>query len=191
MNIKKVKIDRQAIAQLGYKLPFSFDKVEISQGYNGPYSHFPTERGFNTLYDNRYCIDFKLPFGTPILAAKSGRIFGIVDYFSDYYEGLKLERGIKSSPNFIILKHKNGFNTLYSHLEKGSAEVMEKQEVMKGQVIAKTGRSGWIGPTPHLHFSVVEDSKSRLSFPVIFDDYKGPLEHSSIENYLKPHAFIL
>jgi murein DD-endopeptidase MepM/ murein hydrolase activator NlpD len=180
MFIKRVEIKRQALTQYGYWLPFNFDRVEISQGYNGPYSHFAMEKGRGILYDNRFCIDFVLPVGTPVLAAKHGEVAVFKNNSSDYYTGSELERGLQSSSNFILLRHDNDFYTIYSHLTKGSAQVSNGDKVNQGQVIARTGKSGWIGSKPHLHFAVWENKTGRLTSPVIFDDYDGQLEHSMI-----------
>ena len=51
--------------------------------------------------------------------------------------------------NCIIIKHDNGFETLYSHQSKNLVKVGEKVKV--GQVIGLTGRTGH-ATTEHLHF---------------------------------------
>ena len=65
--------------------------------------------------------------------------------------------GLKSGfGNCIILKHGNGFETLYGHLSKISVRVGEQIDI--GQqigLIGSTGRS----TGPHLHYEVLHYGK--------------------------------
>jgi len=179
----KLDIKTSVPSRTGFQLPFEHNHVFVSQGYNGPYSHFAVKRigRLQTIIqDDRYCLDFQLPLGTPVQAARSGIVESLTDVFSRYYEGLDIDKGRDIWTNFIVLRHDNIF-TLYSHIAKGSAKVREGDGVSTGQIIAETGKSGWIGPVLHLHFAAyLEDHLNRYTFPVSFDDYYGPLEHSVI-----------
>lgn len=53
--------------------------------------------------------------------------------------------------NYIIVKHPNGYATLYAHL--GSLNVSQGQYVSQGQVIGHVGTTGW-STGYHLHFEV-------------------------------------
>lgn len=53
--------------------------------------------------------------------------------------------------NCVILKHKNGFHTLYGHLSKIS--IKENQKIVSGQKIGELGSSGR-STGPHLHYEV-------------------------------------
>jgi len=172
MKLRKIDLETILEPKIGYITPFEHE-IKIFQGYNGKYSHMAFERnGF--LYDDRFCTDYILPLGTDVLASKSGEVWGSINTMLKCYEGTDMEKGLKCFPNFIVIKHSEGEYSLYSHLEKGSVSVRRKEKVEQGDVIARTGKSGWIGPVPHLHFSVCDISPkgkklSRQSFPVIFD----------------------
>lgn len=180
MAITKIKIEEDPPARPGYIIPFTRRPISISQGYNGHYSHFARLMG-RSIVDDRFSLDFKLPPGTPVLAAMSGVVVGAIDSSSEYYGGLDFDKGVKTPPNFVTIRHDDGTKTFYAHLAKNSLEVRSGQSVKQGQVIAETGKSGWVGPLPHLHFEAYIDSTLRKSFPVVFEDYAGPLEHKIIE----------
>lgn len=57
---------------------------------------------------------------------------------------------------YLILDHGGEISTLYAHLS--AVEVTLGDEVQKGQVIGKTGSTGW-ADEPHLHFEVRKDGK--------------------------------
>lgn len=172
----------------GYVLPFNYNAVEISQGYNGGFSHRALQRNaeLTVIHDDRFSLDFVLPLGTEVVAAKAGKVYRVADFFETQYTGLDLEEGMQTFANFIYLLHKDGSLTLYSHLANKSVKVEKGQEVKQGQVLAKTGRSGWIGPVPHLHFAALDNIGAglrmiRRTFPVTFDNYAGPLEDCDLE----------
>ncbi len=85
-----------------------------------------------------YGIDFRVRTGNPVYAAFDGvvRITG--------YE----RRGFG---RFIVIRHKNGLETLYAHLSKTLVKLGE--EVRAGDVIGKGGNSGR-STAPHLHFEL-------------------------------------
>jgi murein DD-endopeptidase MepM/ murein hydrolase activator NlpD len=161
----------------GYILPFIHSVVDICQGYHGEYSHNKTAYAPS---DDSYSLDFKLPLGTPVRAAKEGRVRLAIGSCTQHYTGLDRKQGTGYYTNQIILLHEDDSFTLYSHLEKDSLLVQRDQYVKQGQLLAKTGLSGWIGPIPHLHFSAGilphEHLLTRHTFPIQFNDYEGPLE---------------
>ncbi len=186
MNIQRVESNRKIIIQAGHKLPFRDKEIIISQGYNGPYDHFATRRKPNLqlLMDDTYSVDFVLPLGTEVLASKPGKVYGFINFFDEYYEGKDLETGLRYFTNLIILVNEDSTYTIYSHLAKNSVIVTENEKVEQGQPMARTGKSGWIGSRSHLHFEVykpMQGDSGRLSHPVRFEDYNGPLDHSELE----------
>ena len=93
--------------------------------------------------------------------------------------------------NLVELLHSDGSSARYEHLERGSASglgIKPGDWIEQGQLIGKTGLSGWIGPYPHLHFMVYESealgsaiSARRVqSKPIGFADYDGPLWHKDL-----------
>lgn len=173
--------------QRGHAIPFErTENIKISQGYNGPYSHFMMKLFGEYKSDKRFCVDFNLAFGTEVRASKRGQVLFVFDSTSSYYEGLDIEIGAKTPVNFISLIHKDGTISLYQHLSKGSAIVKRGEDVRKHQPIARTGKSGWIGGIPHLHHELYSLKKGfKQTFPIIFDNYYGSLEHS----VLHPESF--
>lgn len=70
MRERKYK-KRTALNPLGYKylFPIRRNDYRITQGYNGSYSH-------NTP-QSRYAIDISVPEGTPVYAARSGKVISL------------------------------------------------------------------------------------------------------------------
>jgi murein DD-endopeptidase MepM/ murein hydrolase activator NlpD len=82
-------------------------------------------------------VDLEAAMGTPVHAAADG----VVVYAS-------WESGYG---RLIIVDHGNGLQTYYGHLSQFN--VVQGQEVRRGDVIAKSGASGRV-TSPHLHYEV-------------------------------------
>jgi murein DD-endopeptidase MepM/ murein hydrolase activator NlpD len=82
-------------------------------------------------------IDVSVPRGTDIHAAEEG----IVAYAGDLH----------NFGNMILLRHRDGFLTVYAHAQ--SLQVKVGESVRRGQVIAKSGQTGAAG-APQLHFEI-------------------------------------
>jgi LysM repeat protein len=85
-------------------------------------------------------IDLAAAVGTPIRAAAAGEV--IVSKSSGWNGGYG---------NYIVIRHANGVQTLYSHLSRNDVGVGES--VVSGQVIGAMGNTGR-STGPHLHFEV-------------------------------------
>ncbi|MCK9372859.1 MAG: M23 family metallopeptidase [Sulfuricurvum sp.] len=124
-----------------YRLPFSGGKcVEVSQGYNGAVSH----KGLSA-----YAVDFAIPIGTPIYAAREGEIVG-VDVSHDL-GGASPE--YRPYMNYINIKHSDGTLGNYFHLKLNGSVVKIGQKIKRGDLIGYSGSTGYC-TAPHLHFSV-------------------------------------
>ncbi|MEA2112697.1 MAG: M23 family metallopeptidase [Patescibacteria group bacterium] len=86
-------------------------------------------------------IDFASSFGTPILAAASGKV--IISKDNGYWNG--------GYGNYIVIEHGNGTQTLYSHNSRNI--VWAGYNVIQGQVIGYIGSTGR-STGPHVHFEV-------------------------------------
>ena len=127
-----------------YDLPFKEGTNHmVVQGYGGLFSH-----------KNKAAIDFYMPVGTPVYAAREGTIFS---YKDDSNEGGPFASYEKKA-NYIIVKHADGSFGCYWHL-KLNGVVIKKGDVAKGQLIGYSGRTGF-ALWPHLHFAV----KLRLNY---------------------------
>jgi len=90
-------------------------------------------------------IDIAAATGTPVKAAHDGEVM----FSNDSLRGYGYT---------IILKHKDGFFTVYAHNEVNLVKVGDT--VKRGAIIAKLGDSG-NASGPHLHFEVRKDRKPR------------------------------
>lgn len=86
-------------------------------------------------------IDFGAPVGTQVYSALDGVVTLVRD--GDGWNG--------GYGNYIVIKHNNGVQTLYAHLD--SISVSQGQTLSKGEVIARSGNTGQ-STGPHLHFEV-------------------------------------
>ncbi len=91
-------------------------------------------------------IDFKMPIGTLVVAARAGIVVAVQEDFAD-------DNGIDLQENYVFIKHSDGTIGRYFHLTRHGALVGVGDSVRQGQEIAKSGNSGQ-SPVPHLHFDV-------------------------------------
>jgi murein DD-endopeptidase MepM/ murein hydrolase activator NlpD len=121
-----------------YELPFSKGaKYRVVQGYGGLFSH-----------SHIAALDFEMPIGTPVYAARNGIVYS---YKDDSDEGGPFSK-YKNKANYIIIKHDDGSFGCYWHLKK-SGILIKKGVVSTGQQIGFSGATGQV-LDPHLHFSV-------------------------------------
>ena len=80
-------------------------------------------------------IDFAAPRGTPVVAANSGRVALLGDFF---FPG-----------RLVVLDHGLGLYTLYFHLD--TVAIADGERVDRGQIIGTVGSTGR-STGPHLHF---------------------------------------
>lgn len=105
-------------------------------------SHFnPGNRGVGL-----YAIDFEMPIGTTLIAARAGKVVAVQDRFMDGND-----RDLEE--NFVMIQHADGTVARYIHLKLGGALVAMGDDVKQGQRIALSGNTGQTGG-PHLHFDV-------------------------------------
>ncbi len=124
-----------------YGLPFAKGSaVRVSQGYHGDTSH----KGLSA-----YAIDFPLPMGTSIYAARNGIVVGVE--VSNNYGGPSPQ--YRPYANYVVIEHDDGTMGNYYHLKQGGTAVKIGDKVTKGQLIAYSGNTGYT-TAPHLHFSV-------------------------------------
>jgi murein DD-endopeptidase MepM/ murein hydrolase activator NlpD len=128
----------QAIS--AYILPWTVGSAfPVGQGNCGPGSH-----AAGTLV--QYAYDLLMPVGTPILAAREGRVLLVEDRFADATRR-------PGEENYVNVRHDDGTIAGYVHLTAGGARVEVGQHVAQGQVIGLSGDSG-SSTQPHLHFHV-------------------------------------
>ncbi len=89
-------------------------------------------------------IDFAAPRGTPIRAAGSGVVV---------HAGWRGGYG-----RTVIIKHDNGYETLYAHQSRIARGIRKGIRVRQGQVIGYLGATGRV-TGPHLHYEVRRNGK--------------------------------
>lgn len=94
-------------------------------------------------------IDYAVALGTPVYAAADGVVTRVRDNLDRYGNDPSFGQQV----NYVTVRHQNDELSEYLHLAKGSAQVMVGESVRAGQVLARTGLSGWL-TAPHLHFMV-------------------------------------
>jgi murein DD-endopeptidase MepM/ murein hydrolase activator NlpD len=138
-----------------YHLPYRpGEAFPVSQGFHGKYSH---------TGGDSFSIDFKMPEGTPVLAAREGVVVGIKDDSDTGGSDKKFEW----DANYVLIKHSDGTLGHYVHLKKDGVRVKLGQTVSAGDVIALSGNTGH-STGPHLHFAVfkAQSGKQRETFPI-------------------------
>lgn len=121
-----------------YQLPYTAGTSHrVVQGYGGLFSH-----------RHIAAIDFEMPVGTPVYAAREGVVLSCKDNsdaggpFPSY----------KGKANYIIIQHNDGSFGCYWHLQHNGV-LVKSGHVAAGQQIGLSGATGQV-LSPHLHFSV-------------------------------------
>ncbi len=123
-----------------YRMPFSGTKHQVlSQGIGGRFSHTGAAK---------YSFDFGMPWGTPVVAARAGRVVSVRD--GNIASGAR--KVFYDKANAVEVLHADGTIASYAHLRHG-AVVEVGQTVATGQLIGLSGDTGF-STGPHLHFMV-------------------------------------
>ncbi len=144
--------DPHAIPEdIAYSLPIDENSHwELGQEFNGEYSHHDEQ--------NRYAVDFIVPVGTPVLAARAGVV---METIANYGSGGQDAKIYASRANFIRILHDDGSMGLYAHLQENGILVKAGQRVGLGEVIGYSGNTGF-SSGPHLHFALQINTGLRL-----------------------------
>lgn len=140
----------------GYLYQFPFEhgrKFRVGQGFKGKTTHFG---------QNLYAVDFDMPEGTPVCAARDGVVVEIKQDSSR--NGRKPEDN-----NYLLVYHSDGTIGNYGHLQQSGVTVRVGDQVKAGDLLALSGNTGF-SSGPHLHFDVRIPLKngSRQSIAVNF-----------------------
>ena len=159
------RIDARADPDHVYRLPFADGQsFHVLQGFGAGFSHTGLEH---------YAVDFAMPEGTPVHAARGGWVARVVEHNT---RGC-WEDGCGRFANYIVVLHADGTTGEYYHLMHNGALVEAGEQVVPGQKIGLSGNTGH-STMPHLHFAVyraVEDGRTQ-SLDIRFDTADGVVE---------------
>jgi murein DD-endopeptidase MepM/ murein hydrolase activator NlpD len=145
-----------------YRLPYEpGTSRRVIQGYD-------TDRSHNGV--DRYAVDFAMPKGTVVCAARDGVVVDLRDSCEDTDTD-----NIETRPsNYVSILHGDGTIGEYLHLQHDGVRVHIGQHVAAGTPIALSGNTGY-STRPHLHFAVYSPAdESRLqSHRMTFRTRKG------------------
>ena len=147
-----------------YAFPYASGKsYRVLQGYGSRFSHTGLEA---------YAVDFDMPEGTPVHAARSG----IVARVEESHSIGCWEDGCGRYANYIVVLHDDGTTGEYYHLQQNGALVAIGDVVSRGQQIGLSGNTGHT-TMPHLHFAVYRATEwgNTQSIPVRFRSADGPV----------------
>ena len=147
-----------------YAVPFGpGTRYEIHQGFNGGASHDTDQ--------SRYAVDFSVPEGTPVMAARGGVVMEVANDFQG--AGVDREK-FGGRANLVRVVHDDGSMAVYAHLLLESVVVSVGQRVRTGQHLADSGNTGF-STGPHLHFAVQANVGMKLvSFPFSIEGVRIP-----------------
>jgi murein DD-endopeptidase MepM/ murein hydrolase activator NlpD len=154
-----------------YDLPYQ-GTYEVTQGFHGTFSH--TE-------DDEYAVDWGMPAGTPLYAAREGIVIATRSTMSkgggarDKFGGLQ---------NFIWIRHSDGTIASYDHLKQGGVVVKVGERVSRKQLIGYSGNTGF-SDRAHLHFVITRpvDGFRYQSFPMRFRTAAGIITPAEGRSY--------
>lgn len=125
------------VKNYAYDLPFEMGKkFKVIQGYNGNFSH-----------TNLNAIDFRMPKGSKVLAARSGIVVKVID---SNRIGCPSRRCLEFG-NYISILHSDKSRAEYWHIMHKGVTVKVGDKIIKGDLIAYSGSTGW-SSEEHLHF---------------------------------------
>ncbi len=146
-----------------YRAPYSVGtSYPVTQAYPDSATH--------RTRDAMYAVDFAMPVGTDIVAARDGIVF---DVASKNYKGGTDANQYADLANIVRILHDDGTIAVYAHLNWNSIRVNPGDRVAAGQYIADSGNTGF-SSGPHLHFAVHRNMGMRIdSVPVSFRGANG------------------
>lgn len=119
-------------------------------------------------YRPHYGVDYAAPIGTPVKATADGVV--------------KARARAKGNGNYIVLKHSNGYETFYLHLNSFNRRTIVGRHVKQGQIIGYVGSTGY-STGPHLDYRIKKDG--RWLNPLKFVARAKVLKKEEVNQYLE------
>jgi murein DD-endopeptidase MepM/ murein hydrolase activator NlpD len=148
-----------------YRLPYALSSsVRVSQAYPVVKTHGDPA--------SQYAIDFVMPVGTDVFAARDGVV---IEVASDFFESGTDYEVDGPRANVVRVLHADGTMALYVHLNWNTIRVVPGQHVRRGEYLADSGNTGFT-TGPHLHFVVQRNEGGALvAVPLEFAGAGGPV----------------
>ncbi len=126
-------------AESPYVLPYEVgERFQVGNTFG---HHTPLNGGVGL-----YAVDFRMPIGTNVVAARAGEVVAVEERFSD-------DDHADLHENWVMIRHADESVARYIHLTQDGALVEVGQTVAQGELIGLSGNSG-ASSRPHLHFDV-------------------------------------
>lgn len=145
-------------ADIVYQYPYApGDYFPVVQGFGGGYSHSGA---------SEYAVDFAMPIGTPVHAARAGVVIDLVE---QHTRG-GASRKYAEYANYVVILHGDDTTGEYYHLKQNGVTVQLGEPVTAGQTIGYSGNTGF-SSLPHLHFAVYHAKPfgKYQSLPFVFE----------------------
>lgn len=140
-----------------YRAPFALaQQFLVSQA--------PPDSATHDDLASRNAIDFAMPEGSAVHAAREGVVINVARRF---YRGGVEAKNVDEA-NFVQVLHDDGTYAVYAHLQLDTVRVRPGQRVDRGEYIANSGNTGY-SSGPHLHFVVLRNvGMAAEALPVTF-----------------------
>lgn len=149
--------------QRPYRAPYAVSSSHrVSQAFPMAITHASA--------DSYYAVDFEMPIGTDIYAARGGVVFEVAS--TNFRGGTDPGKDLPAA-NLVRILHDDGSFAVYAHLNWNTIRVRPGDRVKRGEYIADSGNTGF-STGPHLHFAVLRNRGLRLeSVPIVFEGANG------------------
>lgn len=135
------------------------------------YTMTQTPGGYLTTHltpASRYAVDFAMPEGTPVVAARSG----VVAEAEGRHGNGEDDDPLTDSGNYVRVRHADNTIATYAHLRHAGVAVERGEKVEAGRLLGYSGTTGF-SSGPHLHFAVSRMERAgngwmEVSLPITF-----------------------
>ncbi len=112
-------------------------------------------------------VDYAAPMGTPVAASADGVVI-----HKGWKGGHPTPKGnIGGYGNTIMIRHSNGYKTLYGHLSRYARGINVGTRIKQHDIIGFVGSTGW-STGPHLHYTIYQYDQAIN--PLKLNNVSGP-----------------